>query len=61
MNRLKKLQKLEPVKITVEVKLGGRWVEIDEPLSFSQHVQQARILGATEIRTLDGSISQFVK
>ncbi len=52
--------KVQPVSMLVEVKIKNVWVLIDEHLPFAEHERNAEVAGATEVRTLDGTIHKFI-
>lgn len=52
---------LQPRRMPAEIKLAGYWVTIDEHLPFEEHVANARLVGATVVRTLDGMIEYHIK
>ena len=53
--------KVQPVAMLAEVRINNAWVLIDEHLPFAEHERNAQTAGATEVRTLDGSVHTFIK
>lgn len=53
--------KLQPASMRAEVRINNVWVLIDEHLPFAEHDRNAEVAGATEVRTLDGTIHKFIK
>ena len=51
---------VQPVAMLAEVKIKNDWVLIEEHLPFTEHERNAEIAGATEVRTLDGTIHKFI-
>jgi hypothetical protein len=54
-------QTLQPRRMPAEIKLAGSWVTIDDCLPFDQHVANAKLVGATVVRSLDGLIEFYIK
>ena len=52
--------KIQATKERAEMLIGGRWVLIQESLAFSEHVSNARKLGATEVRSLSHAAHVFL-